>query len=83
MQSNSGHMLGTQAKLLVIGHGMVGQRLLESLVAGAPDAFEISVLCEEPRPAYDRVQLSSFFSGKTAADFAAERGHAELAAKLR
>jgi len=26
------------------------------------------VICEEPRPAYDRVQLSAFFSGKTAAD---------------
>ncbi|MBL8267394.1 nitrite reductase large subunit NirB, partial [Steroidobacter sp.] len=30
--------------------------------------FEISVLCEEPRAAYDRVQLTSFFSGKSAAD---------------
>ena len=29
---------------------------------------EITVFCEEPRPAYDRVQLTSFFSGKTAAD---------------
>ena len=55
-------------KLVVIGNGMVGQRLLESLVSAAPDAFDISVLCEEPRPAYDRVQLSAFFSGKTAED---------------
>lgn len=55
-------------KLVVVGNGMVGQRFLESLLASAPDAFEISVLCEEPRPAYDRVQLSSFFSGKTAED---------------
>jgi nitrite reductase (NADH) large subunit len=58
----------TKQKLLVVGNGMVGQRLLESLVASAPDAFEIAVLCEEPRAAYDRVQLSSFFSGKTADD---------------
>ncbi len=29
---------------------------------------EITVFCEEPRPAYDRVQLTSFFSGKTRAD---------------
>jgi nitrite reductase (NADH) large subunit len=55
-------------KLLVVGNGMVGQRFLESLLAVAPDTFEITVLCEEPRPAYDRVQLSSFFSGKSAAD---------------
>jgi nitrite reductase (NADH) large subunit len=58
----------SKQKLLVVGNGMVGQRLLESLLASAPDAFEISVLCEEPRTAYDRVQLSSFFSGKTAED---------------
>src|SRR4029077_3933726 len=29
---------------------------------------EITVFCEEPRPAYDRVQLTSFFSGKSAKD---------------
>jgi nitrite reductase (NADH) large subunit len=58
----------SKQKLVVIGNGMVGQRLLESLISAAPDAFEISVLCEEPRAAYDRVQLSAFFSGKTAED---------------
>ena len=39
--------------------------------ASAPRAappFEITVLCEEPRAAYDRVHLTSFFSGKTAQD---------------
>ena len=56
-------------KLVVIGNGMVGQRLLERVVDGA-DTFDITVLCEEPRAAYDRVQLTSFFSGKSAADLA-------------
>ena len=28
----------------------------------------MTVFCAEPRPAYDRVQLTSFFSGKSAAD---------------
>ena len=54
-------------KLVVIGNGMVGQRFLEKLAAGGGD-YEITVFCEEPRPAYDRVQLTSFFSGKTAQD---------------
>ena len=54
-------------KLVVIGNGMVGQRLLERLVDG-PHSYDITVLCEEPRPAYDRVQLTGFFSGKTADD---------------
>ncbi|MFD0667508.1 nitrite reductase large subunit NirB [Ramlibacter sp. MAHUQ-53] len=55
-------------KIVVIGHGMVGHKFLESLVeAGLPGA-QVTVLCEEPRPAYDRVHLSEFFAGKTAAD---------------
>ncbi|MBA4284587.1 MAG: nitrite reductase (NAD(P)H) [Xanthomonadaceae bacterium] len=53
-------------KLVVIGNGMVGHKLLEEL-AGTPN-LAITVLCEEPRPAYDRVHLSEFFSGKTADD---------------
>ncbi|HEX9397951.1 MAG TPA: nitrite reductase large subunit NirB [Burkholderiales bacterium] len=54
-------------RVAVIGNGMVGQRFLEQLVARNRDC-EITVFCEEPRPAYDRVQLTSFFAGKTAAD---------------
>jgi len=53
-------------KLVVIGNGMVGHKLLEEL-ADVPN-LSITVLCEEPRPAYDRVHLSEFFSGKTADD---------------
>jgi nitrite reductase (NADH) large subunit len=57
-------------RLVVVGNGMVGLRLLESLLAAAPDAFDIDVLCEESRPAYDRVQLSSLFAGRMAEDLA-------------
>src|SRR5688572_24439138 len=46
---------------------MVGQRLLEKLATAQHD-YSITVLCEEPRPAYDRVGLSGFFSGKSAED---------------
>jgi nitrite reductase (NADH) large subunit len=53
-------------KLVVVGNGMVGQRFLEALPAGA--GFEITVIGEEPRAAYDRVRLSSFFAGKSAAE---------------
>jgi nitrite reductase (NADH) large subunit len=58
-------------KVVVVGNGMVGQRFLEQLVGHGKKArgdFEITAFCEEPRPAYDRVQLTSFFSGKSAAD---------------
>ena len=54
-------------KVVVIGNGMVGQRFLEQLVKRGGE-LEITAFCEEPRPAYDRVQLTSFFSGKSAAD---------------
>ncbi|MFG2813541.1 nitrite reductase large subunit NirB [Streptomyces sp. NPDC048410] len=54
-------------ELVLIGHGMVGQRFLEALYEqpGA-DAWHVTVLAEEPRPAYDRVHLTSWFSGTTA-----------------
>ncbi len=44
---------------------MVGHKFLESLDASGLDA-QVTVLCEEPRPAYDRVHLSEFFSGRSA-----------------
>ena len=60
--------MGAHSRLVVIGHGMVGHRFLEALPAQAP--FEVTVLAEEPRPAYDRVQLSTLFCGKTPTDLA-------------
>ncbi len=53
-------------KIIVIGHGMVGHKFLEELAVSSLASAEVTVLCEEPRPAYDRVHLSEFFSGKTA-----------------
>jgi nitrite reductase (NADH) large subunit len=54
-------------RVVVIGNGMVGQRFLEEL-ARRGQGLDVTAFCEEPRPAYDRVQLTSFFSGKTASD---------------
>ncbi|TXK95917.1 nitrite reductase (NAD(P)H) [Methylococcaceae bacterium HT1] len=55
--------------LVVIGNGMVGHNFLENLVASdIKDTFDIVTFCEEERPAYDRVHLTEFFSGKTAED---------------
>ncbi|MFB7516283.1 nitrite reductase large subunit NirB [Streptomyces sp. NPDC056144] len=58
--------------LVLIGHGMVGHRLLEALAErgaladpAVPDGpgWQVTVLAEEDVPAYDRVHLSSVFSG--------------------
>ncbi|HKT99218.1 MAG TPA: nitrite reductase large subunit NirB [Paraburkholderia sp.] len=60
--------------VVVIGHGMVGHKFLECVLADAAQSapnvlnVRVTVLCEEPRPAYDRVHLSEFFAGKSAED---------------
>ncbi|WP_419205777.1 nitrite reductase large subunit NirB [Photobacterium leiognathi] len=57
----------SKVKLAIIGNGMVGHRYIEELIdRTAIDNYEITVFCEEPRVAYDRVHLSSYFSHHTA-----------------
>lgn len=52
--------------IVVVGHGMVGQRFLQALAErGVTGRARVVVLCEEPRAAYDRVRLTSYFSGRT------------------
>ncbi|WP_284501450.1 nitrite reductase large subunit NirB [Actinotalea sp. C106] len=57
--------------LVIVGGGMVAQRLVEALrdrdTAGV---WRISVFAEEPRPPYDRVALTSYFSGRDPEDLA-------------
>jgi nitrite reductase (NADH) large subunit len=58
-----------QQRLIVVGNGMVGQRFVELFAeADAGRAWAVTVLGEEPRPAYDRVALSSYFDGRSAED---------------
>ncbi|MGW1372896.1 nitrite reductase large subunit NirB [Streptomyces sp. NPDC002446] len=58
---------GTTPTIVLVGHGMVGQRFLEELAdRGVTERARVVVLCEEPRPAYDRVQLTSYFAGRSA-----------------
>ncbi|MAT91287.1 MAG: nitrite reductase (NAD(P)H) [Halioglobus sp.] len=52
----------SELDIVVIGNGMVGHHFVKTLVeSGAP--VRITVLGEEPRPAYDRVHLSDVFGG--------------------
>ncbi|MEY4210427.1 MAG: hypothetical protein RLZ92_807 [Pseudomonadota bacterium] len=61
--------MSTKQTLIVIGNGMVGQYFLTSLVnSELSQQYQIVTFCEEPRPAYDRVHLSEFFTGKSAQD---------------
>ncbi|WP_433278776.1 nitrite reductase large subunit NirB [Pseudonocardia xinjiangensis] len=54
-------------ELVVVGHGMVGHRLVQTVRDRDPQGtWRITVLGEEGRPAYDRVALSSYVDGVSA-----------------
>lgn len=55
-------------KILMIGHGMVGHKFIESVLEKAGDDIELTILAEEPHLAYDRVHLTEYFSGKSVKD---------------
>ena len=56
-------------RLVVVGGGMASYGLCSRLVdRGLHEQYAVTVFGEEPRPAYDRVNLSKFFSGHSAED---------------
>jgi nitrite reductase (NADH) large subunit len=63
---------GGRRTLVMAGYGMVGQRLLEALdrrgLIGDDGPWQVVVVGEEPRAAYDRVSLSSYVDGLSAED---------------
>jgi len=63
-------------KIIVIGNGMVGHNFIEKLVESeCSDKVEIITFSEEPYLAYDRVYLSSYFSGSSADDLSLVKGN--------
>merc|ERR1719476_1018987 len=52
-------------RVLVVGHGPIGHSFIEKLTE-RDAGFEVSVLCEEPRPAYNRVMLTQYFADRDA-----------------
>jgi nitrite reductase (NADH) large subunit len=53
--------------IIVVGNGMVGYKFCEKFVAKDESKnFKITVYAQQPRPAYDRVQLSYFFENQDA-----------------
>lgn len=56
-------------KLVVIGNGMAGMRVVEELLQMAPNVYDITVISSEPHANYNRILLSPVLSGeKTVAD---------------
>jgi nitrite reductase (NADH) large subunit len=62
VEGSDGVNTGTQ-RVLVVGHGPIGHSFIEKLTERQA-GFAISVLCEEPRPAYNRVMLTQYFADR-------------------
>ncbi len=61
-------------RVVIVGNGMVGYKFCDRLTESGESKEKLSVVAlgEEPLPAYDRVHLSEYFSGKTADDLLLE-----------
>ncbi|MFL5340964.1 MAG: nitrite reductase large subunit NirB [Gemmataceae bacterium] len=56
-----------QRTVVVIGNGMVGHRFCQRLLEfDTQRDYEVVTFCEEPRPAYDRVNLTKYFEHRKA-----------------
>ena len=79
-------VIGGQS-LVVIGNGMASYALCRWLTdeLGPSRDRSITVFGDEPRPAYDRVNLTDFFAGKSAQDLelASREWYAERGIELR
>mgnify|MGYP001544195493 FL=1 len=53
-------------KLVIIGNGMVGYKFCEKIISRNRPDLQLTVFGEEMLPAYDRVNLSGYFSKKSA-----------------
>src|SRR3982750_2882494 len=60
-----------QRSLVVVGGGMVAHRLVEALRdRDGERTWTVEVFAEEPRAPYDRVALTTYFSGRDPDDLA-------------
>jgi nitrite reductase (NADH) large subunit len=58
-----GPATANRKRLVVVGHGPAGHRLVEALRhRDADGSWEVTILGEEPRAAYDRVALTSYLT---------------------
>ena len=60
----------SKQKIVVVGNGMVGHHFIDQLIKNHSDDYQVVTFSEESRLAYDRVMLTSYFTGNTADDLA-------------
>lgn len=55
-------------KLVLVGNGMAGMKVVEELLTIAPDKYEITVFGAEPYGNYNRIMLSPLLAGEKSLD---------------
>ncbi|HID45488.1 MAG TPA: NAD(P)/FAD-dependent oxidoreductase, partial [Chromatiaceae bacterium] len=55
-------------RLVLVGNGMAGVRVLEELLKLSPEAYDITVFGAEPYPNYNRIMLSPVLAGEKTID---------------
>ncbi len=55
-------------KLVLIGNGMAGAKLLEELMISCPEQYDITVFGDEPYGNYNRIMLSPLLAGEKTLD---------------
>jgi nitrite reductase (NADH) large subunit len=58
---------GRKRKLVVVGNGMAGARVVEEILQRAPEEFEITMFGAEPYGNYNRILLSNVLNGSQSA----------------
>src|ERR1051325_404540 len=57
------YMNTNKPKLVVVGNGMAGARVVEEILKRAPDRFDITMFGAEPYGNYNRILLSNVLNG--------------------
>lgn len=55
-------------RLVLVGNGMAGMRMMDEVIAQDSNRFEITVIGAEPHPNYNRIMLSSVLAGEKTLD---------------
>jgi nitrite reductase (NADH) large subunit len=76
--------MSTRKTLVVAGHGMVGHRFVQAAIErGLTERYDVVVVGEEPRAAYDRVALTSYYEvGAEALSFLPEGAYEDPRVRL-
>jgi nitrite reductase (NADH) large subunit len=64
VKSEPSRKIARTRRLVVIGNGMAGMKVVEELLEIAPKAYEITVIGAEPHPNYNRILLSPVLAGE-------------------